>query len=142
MEIKIGERTIPMVYTTYEAIAIQREIGCTVYQLNDEVFGIRQLNEDDPESIVFDCVTDADKTEKLGRLIRILGNAGLEEIGEEGNLTDKWVLRHIKQSMILPYAIAMIGVINEGNRMETSKEPKGPVDETLEEERTKKSTEI
>ena len=82
-EIKIGKRTIPLFYSTYEMIAIQREIGCTAYQLKEEVFGVRQDDEDDPMSIVFDVVKDGVKTKKLGTLLRILGNAGLEEKGEE-----------------------------------------------------------
>ena len=78
-EIKIGGRTVPLFYSTFEMVAIQEEIGCTAYQLREEVFGIRQENEDDPMSIVFDVVKDGVKTKKLGTLLRILGNAGLEE---------------------------------------------------------------
>ena len=138
-EIKIGGRTIPLLYTTYELIAIQEEIGCTGAQLRDEVFGIRLENEDDPTSVVFDCVTHGDKTKKLGKLIRILGNAGLEDAGQEPDLTDKWVLRNIKPGMILVYALAAYTIVNDGNRIEQQdKENQGPVDEVLEEEMAKK----
>lgn len=136
--IKIGGREIPLFYSTYELIAIQRDIGCTGHQLKDEVFGIRQTDEDDPNSIVFDCVTDGEKTERLGKLIRILGNAGLEEDGKEPDLTDKWVLRRMKPGLILMYALAVFAVVVEGNRMEAEK-PDGPVDEVLEEQNAKKS---
>ena len=139
-DIKIGGRTIPLQYTTYELIQIQEEIGCTGHQLRDEVFGIRQEDEDDPTSIVFDCVTHAEKTKKLGKLIRILGNAGLEEDGPEPDLTDRWVLKHIKPGMIIFYALALYAVINEGNMIENTKpaEDQGPVDEVLEEQNAKK----
>lgn len=136
-EIKIGNREIPLFYSTYELIAIERDIGCTGHQLNDLVFGIRQEDEDDPNSIVFDCVTDPEKTEKLGKLIRILGNAGLEEDGKEPDLTDKWILRRMKPSLIMIYAMAAMAVIVDGNKMEVE-EQNGPVDETLEEQEAKK----
>ena len=103
------------------------------------MFGIRLENEDDPTSVVFDCVTHGDKTKKLGKLIRILGNAGLEDAGQEPDLTDKWVLRNIKPGMILVYALAAYTIVNDGNRIEQQdKENQGPVDEVLEEEMAKK----
>ena len=40
-EIKIGKRSIPMYYSTFEMIAIQEEIGCTAFQLKEQVFGVR-----------------------------------------------------------------------------------------------------
>lgn len=139
-EIKIGKRTVPLMYSTYELIAIQKEIGCTGFQLKDEVFGLKQEDEDDPTSITMDVGREPEKMEKLGKLIRILGNAGLEEQGEDGDLTDKWVLRHIKPALILPYAIAVMAEITEGNRMESpeGEEESGPVDEVLEEQNAKK----
>jgi hypothetical protein len=138
--IKIGGREIPLLYTTYELIAIQEAIGCTGHQLREEVFGIRQENEDDPNSIVFDCVTHGEKTKNLGKLIRILGNAGLEEAGKEPDLTDKWILKHIKPGMIMMYALAAWAVVNAGNMIENTKtnEKEGPVDEVLEEQNAKK----
>ena len=139
-EIKIGGRIVPLLYTTYEMIAIQEEIGCTAFQLKDQVFGIRQEDEDDPESIRFDVVNDPERIRKLSKLIRIMGNAGLEESGQEQDLTDKWILRNIKPSMILPYAVMALAVIYNGNKMETPDKEgeKGPVDEGLEEQQAKK----
>lgn len=139
-EIKIGKRTIPLFYSTYEMIAIQKDIGCTAYQLRDEVFGIKQDDEDDPMSIRMEVVTDPEKTEKLGKLIRILGNAGLEEKGEAGDLTEKWILRHMKPGLIMAYAVAAMAEITEGNKMEVPEtdQQQGPVDEVLEEQNAKK----
>ena len=136
-DINIGGRSIPLLYTTYELIAIQEEIGCTGHQLVDEVFGLRLKDEDDPTSWVFDCVKDGKKTKNLGKLIRILGNARREEKGEEPDLTDKWVLRQMKPGLILVFAMILLNEINEGNKTEITKE-KGPVDEGLEEELAKK----
>ena len=137
--IKIGKREIPLYYSTFEMVEIQEEIGCTAFQLKEEVFGIRQTDEDDPMSIVLDCVTDPAKTKKLGTLIRIMGNAGLEEDGQEGDLTDKWVLRNMKPALIMMFALAALTVINDGNRIEAPEaENQGPVDEGLEEQEAKK----
>ena len=137
--IKIGKREIPLFYSTKELIDIQREIGCTGFELKDKVFGLRQVDEDNPESIVLDVVTDPERMEKLGTLIMILGNAGLEEDGQEPDLTLKWVLRNIRPAMIAIYAVTVMAVIIQGNQMEQKEEEKsGPVDMILEEENAKK----
>ena len=138
-EIKIGKRTIPLFYSTYEMIAIQKEIGCTAFQLREEVMGFHQDDPDDPMSVHLDVVKDPEKTEKLGKLLKILGNAGLEEAGQEPDLTEKWILRNMKPPMISTYAIVAMTVIVEGNQTESTKaEEQGPVDEILEEENAKK----
>ena len=138
--IKIGGREIPLYYSSYEMIAFQEDIGCTAFQLNDVVFGIKRDDEDEDNKVRFGVLTDTEKLKKLGTLIRILGNAGLEQEGKEPDLTDKWVLRNIKPGMIMVYVIALVAVITEGNKIEstTSEEEKGPVDEGLEEQNAKK----
>ena len=138
--IKIGGREIPLFYSTMEMISIQDEIGCTAFELNDAVFGIKKDEEDEDSQVRFGVITDAGKTKKLGTLIRILGNAGLEEEGQDPDLTDKWILRHIKPGMIMVYVIALIAVLTEGNKIESTRkeEESGPVDEGLEEENAKK----
>ena len=140
IEIRIGGRVIPLLYTTMEMIAIQKEIGCTSFQLKDDVFGLYLEDEDDPKSLRIDVAKDADKVEKLCKLIRILGNAGLEEKGEAADLTDRWVMRHIKPAMIVPYAVTALAEIIEGNQMESQKaeQENAEVDEGLEEEIAKK----
>lgn len=138
-EIKIGGRTVPLSYSTYELIAIQRKIGCTGFELKDKVFGIRQENEDDPKSIRLDVINDPDRMERLGKLIAILGNAGLEEQGKEPNLTEKWVLRNMKPALILGYAVAVMAEISNGNIMESKEEEDDkPKDVILEAEQAKK----
>ena len=143
MEILIGGRTIPLLLTTFELVAIQEEIGCTVAQLRDEVFGAYQDEENGPAGKPqwhFSVATDAAKMKKLGTLIRITGNAGLEDAGQDPDLTDKWILRNIKPAMVLPVALVMMAVVNDSMMMETAKkeEHTGPVDVTIEEENRKK----
>ena len=140
-EIKIGGRTVPLLYTTCELVEIQKEIGCTGFQLRDQVFGVRLEDEDNPDSVMMDVVNDGEKIRKMCTLIRILGNAGLDEKGEAADLTDKWVMRHMKPVMILPYAVMALAEIMEGNRMESPKADtaNAVVDEGLEEINAKKS---
>ena len=139
-EIKIGGRTIPLLYSTFELLEIQKAIGCTGFQLKEEVFGIRLKDEDDPMSITFDIVKEPEKIGKMATLIRIMGNAGLEESGQETDLTEKWIMRKMKPVMILPYAVAILNEIMEGNQMESPEAEKGdgPRDLGLEEEIGKK----
>ena len=141
-EINIGGRVVPLSYSAYEMVEIQKEIGCTAFQLNDVVFGItKDENEEEPNAepkIRIGVVNDPERLEKMGKLIAILGNAGLEEKGEEPDLTAKWVLRNMKPALIMGYAIATMAEITSGNMMEAKKEENGPVDEGLEEENAKK----
>ena len=141
-EIKIGKRNIPLYYSTYETIAIKREIGCTAFQLKDQVFGVEIIDEDEDatmDNIRLKVAEDPERMEKLGKLICILGNAGLEEEGQEPDLTEKWVLRNMKPAMMMIYALAVMAVITRGNTMEARPEPNGePVDEIKEENDAKK----
>ena len=137
-EIKIGGRIVPLSYSAFEMIEIQKQIGCTAFQLKDEVFGIHQEDEDNPNSVRIDVIKDPERLEKMGQLIAILGNAGLEEKGEKPDITYKWVLRNMKPALILGYAIATMSEIVEGNMMESKEEETGPVDEILEEQQAKK----
>ena len=140
-EIIISGRSIPLFYSVYETMAIQREIGCTAFQLNEKVFGVEKIDEEKDaklDNIRLTITRDPDKMEALGKLIAILGNAGLEEEGKEADLTAKWVLRNMKPAMVTLYAIAIMTIIAEGNMMETVRKQEGPVDEIKEEIDAKK----
>ena len=143
MEIKIGKRVIPLALTSYEMQDIQKDIGCKVGQLRDDVFAVTYHPDADVEKgeqlYTVDILDDAEKIRKLGTLIRICGNAGLEEAGQEPDLTDKWVMRNIRIPMVLTYAIIMIAVVNEAMKTEMAEQQEdGPVDEILAEENRKK----
>jgi hypothetical protein len=143
MEIKIGGREIPMILSSLEMLTIQEEIGCTVAQLRDEVFAVVFHPDADTEkgeqAYTIEIMKDAKKVKKMAQLIRICGNAGLEEAGQEPDLTDKWILRNIKPGRVLPYALIMMAAVNDAMRMETAEtDERGPVDEVLAEENRKK----
>lgn len=142
MEINLGGRKIPLLLTTLELAEIQEDIGCTVAQLRDEVFGLTEDDEPDENGkpvFRFGVVNDPKKIRKMGTLIRILGNAGLEEKGEEPDLTDKWVLRALPPGWIIPMAVILASIVNEAMKQEKTEEKQsGPVDVTIEEENRKK----
>ena len=137
--LKIGGREIPLMLSVFEALAIEEEIGCTIGEMRDRVFGIEHDMETDEWR--FTVAKDKEKVRKLATLIRICGNAGLEEAGQAADLTDKWILRNMKVPMIVPYAVVMTAVVNEAMKMEAAEkkaEDGGPVDEVLAEENRKK----
>lgn len=138
-EMNIGGRKIPLLFSVFEMLTIQREIGCTASQLRDQVMGYQK---DEEDQVSWGILEDGEKQAKLATLIRILGNAGLEENGEDPDLTDKWILRHMKPGMILGYGIVAMAEIMDGMTMESpafqDAVNDGPVDEILEEQNEKK----
>ena len=137
----IGGRTIPLFYSALEMVEIEKSIGCTAFQLNDMVFGVEKIDEEkgnELENIRLGVVKNVEMQEKLGALIKILGNAGLEESGQEPDLTQKWVLRKMRPAMVPVYAMIVMTVITEGNIMEAKQEQTGPVNEITEEIEAKK----
>lgn len=128
-----------MAMTSWELAVIHDEIGCTVGKLRDEVFAISQNME--TGEYTFGILDDGAKIKKFGTLLKILGNAGLEEAGQKPDLTDKWILRNMKPGMFMVYVLAASAVITEAMKMEYGDKNEGPVDEVLEEENRKKEPE-
>ena len=89
-KIELKGREIPLLFTVWEMKAVQEEIG----PLNKVISLALGRNPEDPE----------DRSGFLGpehlkaatKMIRIIGNAGLEEAGETPDLTDKKVARGIR----------------------------------------------
>lgn len=138
--LNIGGREIPLILSTYELADIQEEIGCTAAQMQDQVFGIERVIEDEQEKTLFHVAENPEMMRKFAKLIRICGNAALEEKGETPDLTDKWIMRRIKPGNIIVYALIMMGLIVDAMKTEigSMKKDDGPVDEILEEENRKK----
>jgi hypothetical protein len=134
--IMLKGREIPLIYTTYEMKTIQEEIA----PLSKAILLVLGRNPDDKKDM-----TRFGGAEHLGAaatLIRILGNAGLEEAGEVPDLTDKKVLRALKPSEVADAVNACVEAMNEGMASEIPpKEEEGPVDVTLEEMNKKKEKE-
>ena len=144
LTIKIGEREIPLALTALELVTIQEDLGCTVLQVRDEVFGIKQdfenLDKDGNPKTTLGILDDPQRVKKVATLIRIMGNAGLEDEGKEPDLTDRWILKHMSPatSMILAYSVAVQTAINVMMSVEIPAEEEGAVDLILEEENRKK----
>ena len=134
--ITLKGREIPLLYTVWEMKEIQEDLG----PLSK---AIRLAMGRNPE--------DADDTSKYGSaehlkaaasLIRILGNAGLEEAGENPDLTNKKILRSLKPSELIEAINECMNAMTDGMASEIpAKEDEGPVDVTLEEMNKKKERE-
>ena len=123
-------------YTVYEMKEIQEEI-CPLGDLQYIMFGRNKDDENDtskyggPEHLI-----------TVAKMIRIMGNAGLEEAGETPDLTDKKVLRSLRPAEIAEAVNACVSAMSEGMESEVpAKQDEGPVDVTLEAINKKKEKE-
>ena len=130
--IKIKGREIPLLYTVWEMKQIQEEIG----PLSRAISMVLGRNPDDKEDTSH--YGSAEHLKAAAALIRILGNAGLEEAGENADLTDKKIMRALKPADLAGCVSACMDAMNEGMTSEIpEKEDEGPVDVTLEEMKKK-----
>lgn len=131
--ITLKGREIPLLYTTYEMKQIQEEIA----KMEDFQYIIFGRNKDDTEDR--SLYGSPQHLDALAKLIRILGNAGLEEAGEEPDLTDKKVLRALRPYELIEAVNECTAAMAEGMESEIPPEKQeGPVDVTLEEMNRKK----
>ena len=134
--IRIKGREVPLLYTVYEMKQIQEEIGPLGEAIN-LVLGRNPEDEKDRSRYLSKEHLDA-----ATKLIRILGNAGLDEAGEAPNLTDKMIARAIKPVELPIMISACMDAMNAGMMSEIpEKEEEGPVDVTLEEMKKKEPKE-
>lgn len=134
--IKLRGREIPLLYTTWEMKQVQEEIA-PIGRFLPLLMGISE--EDGDRASLF---ATAEHLEALGKTIRIMGNAALEEAGQEPDLTDKWVMRALRPANLTKAMNACVEAINEGMASEIPEEkPEGPVDVTLEAMQKKKELE-
>jgi len=131
--ITLKGREIPLMYTTWEMKLIQEEIA----PLAAAIAMVTGRNpEDEKDTSRFG---GAEQLGAVARLIKILGNAGLEEAGENPDLTEKKILRALKPSEMMSAINACMDAMAEGMASEIPEEkPEGPVDVTLEEMNKKK----
>ena len=132
--ITLKGREIPLLYTTWEMKQIQEEIAPMAGAIDLLVGRDKDGNNG--------AYGGAKQLEALGKAIRILGNAGLEEAGETTDLTDKWILRALKPQNLTEAVNAVMNAFTEGMASEIPEKVKdGPVDVTLEEMNKKKEAE-
>ena len=131
--ITLKGRAVPLLYTVWEMKQIQEEIA-PLGQFQYVVFGRNPDDEDDTSRY-----GSAEHLTAVAKLIRILGNAGMEENGEAADLTDKKVLRAIRPAELADMVNACMRAMNEGMASEIPEHEDGePVDVTLEQMKKKK----
>ena len=131
--ITLKGQEIPLLYTAWEMKQVQEEIG----PISRAISMVLGRNPDDKDDI--SGFASVEHLSNAAKLIRILGNAGLEEAGEEPYLTDKKVLRALKPSDLATTVNACMDAMAEGMASEIpEKKQEGPVDVTLEEIKKKK----
>lgn len=131
--ITLKGREIPLLYTTWEMKQIQEELG-PISKAIKKVLGRNPEDEND-----MSLYAGAEHLAAAATLIRILGNAGLEESGENADLTDKKVLRALKPADLAEAVNKCMDAMAEGMKSEIpEKKQEGPVDVTLEEMQKKK----
>jgi len=131
--VKLKGREIPLLYTVYEMKAVQEEIA-PIGELYQKIFG--RNPEDENDRSMFGSAPHLDA---VARLVRILGNAGLEEDGEAPDLTDKWVMRAIRPGQITEVLSCCMTAMNEAMESEYPRKESGEaVDVTLEDINKKK----
>lgn len=134
--ITLKGREIPLLYTVWEMKLIQEEIA----PISEFQYIISGRNKDDEKDS--SRYGGPEHLSAVGKLIRILGNAGLEEKGEEPDLTDKKILKALRPSEIVEAINACMEAMAEGMASEIpEKESNEPVDVTLEEMNKKKAKE-
>ena len=134
--IHLKGREIPLIFTTWEMKQIQEEIA-PMSRAISIVLGRNPENAEDTS-----LYGGADHLRAVAKMVRILGNAGLEENGQEPDLTDKKVLRAMRPVELPETVNACMDAMNEGMASEIpAKEETGPVDVTLEEMEKKKEKE-
>ena len=138
--ITLKGREIQLLYTTAEMLTIMEEIG-PLHEAFVKASGANPDNEKDTSMF-----GSLEHLKTLAKMIVILGNAALEESGENADLTEKKVLRSIKPNEIGLAVNACMVCLAEGMRSEIpddteKKAQEGPVDVTLEELKKKDGTE-
>lgn len=132
--ITLKGREIPLLYTTQEMLTIQEEIG----PLNEAVRLVTGRNPKDENDMTW--YGSAKHLAAAAKMIKILGNAGLEEAGHDADLKEKQILRAIKPADMPEAVQKCMEAMTEGMESEYPKEEKtGPVDVTLEEIEAKKN---
>lgn len=135
-KITLRGREIPLIYTVYEMKEIQEEI-CPLSDLSETILGENPEDENDQSGF-----GGPEHLTAMAKLVRILGNAGLEEAGENPDLTEKKILRAIKPTQISDLVKACAKAIGEGMGSEIPEENSDePVDVTLEKLNKKKEGE-
>ena len=133
--IELKGREIPLLFTVWEMKAVQEEIG-PLSRVISLTLGRNPEDEDDTSGY-----GGAEHLGTVAKMIRIMGNAGLEETDQPADLTEKKILRALRPIELAEIVGKCMDAMNEGLQSEIpQKEKTGPVDVVLEEIEKKKET--
>ena len=125
IEIKAGGRMLPLTFTMDAWMSIEAEI-CSFYDIG----GIFRRDEKGRLS--------ADQIKKAISIIRIMANCGLEEKGEQPDVTDEWLSKTLKPGRFIEAQAAVMNEIADSMEFEQKPDPDAPRDLVLEELNKKK----
>lgn len=133
INIELGGRKIPLVFTVLEMKEMQEQIA-PIGELHYALFAINKDDRKDQSQY-----GTPGHLNTIAKAIRILGNAGLEETGQEPDLTERKIMRALRPSKLTDTLKAIMNAITEDMESEIpEEESKEPVDVTLEEINRKK----
>ena len=132
--INLKGREIPLEFSTYEMKVIQEQVA----PIGEAVNMLLGKNKGDKKGQNSEFGS-TEHLETIAKMVTILGNAGLEENGQNPDLTEKKVLRAIKPDEIGIAVNACLDAMAESMASEIPEKKKtGPVDVVLEEIEKKK----
>lgn len=122
VEIEAGGRSIPLVFDMISWGQIEEEIA--------------------PLQDIGEMIEGTKRVQTVLKLIRILGNEGLDCAGEKPDLTEKWLGRVLNPKAMGDLSMSAMQAVTAGMQMEaTADDPKKEVDVTLQEINKKKEPE-
>lgn len=125
--IKIGGRKIPLLFNLRSWMQMEKEI-CVLARV-DEI--LRYKAEE----------RTCNNLSEIVSLTRIFGNEGLKQNGQEPELTDEWLIEHIRPNQVAAIRIALMGVMGEGFASEQLKRDENAERDLVLEEINKKKRE-
>ena len=93
IEIKIGERSIPLRFRMNQFAEIEEEIG-NLGEVKDMILSGKK------------------RVRNLVSMIRILGNAGLKAAGKEPDLTEDWLMENMEPHLLMGYQLGVMACLS------------------------------
>lgn len=124
VSIKIAGREIPLIFDLRSWMQMEKEV-CVLARVDDI---LKYKTEERTCRNLSDIVS----------LVRIFGNEGLKKSDQEADLTDDWLIEHIKPNQMVTIRIALMGVMGVGFASEQIKKDEGGERDLVLEEINKK----
>lgn len=126
VSIKIAGREIPLLFNLRSWMQMEEEV-CVLARVDD----ILKYNSEE---------RTCRNLSEIVSLVRIFGNEGLRKSGQEADLTDDWLIEHIRPAQMVNIRIALMGVMGEGFASEQLKKDEGAERDLVLEEINQKKT--